>query len=137
MSFDQIANFGNPVTLTASTSTFLNVILLSTWKVLTLSTSGTFTVGSGNTVHITDGVDIFAPNSLVTLVNNTSAAGVLVTTGGSALLPAESTQLDEIHKRLDLDGDQTYNDDGSVITNPDFTLTKSDNGNGTFDIDRT
>jgi hypothetical protein len=93
ITFDQIANFGNPVVLTASSSTFLNVILLSTWKILTLSTSSTFTVGSGNVVHLTDGIAIFAPNVLVTLVNNTSAAGVLVETGVSGLTPTESAAL--------------------------------------------
>ena len=46
-------------------------------------------------------------------------------------------KIDEIYKRLDLDGDQNYSDDGSVITNPDFTLTKNDQGDGTFDVDRT
>lgn len=93
ITFDQIANFGNPVVLTASTSTFLNVILLSTWKILSLSTTATFTVGSGNVVHITDGIAIFDSNVLVTLVNNTSAAGVLVESGVSGLTGSESAQL--------------------------------------------
>lgn len=137
MSFDQIANFGNPVVLTASSSTFLNVILLSTWKILSLSTSGTLTVGDGNVVSLADGIDIFSDNPLVTYVNNTSAAGVLVESGVSGLTAGEAAQLAELAKRLDLDGDQTYADDGSEIVNPSFTLTKTDNGNGTFDLVRT
>jgi len=93
MPFDQIANFGNPVVLTPTTSTFLNVILLSTWKILSLSVTGTFTVGEGNVVSLADGIDIFAANVLVTLVNNTSAAGVLVESGISGLTGAESAAL--------------------------------------------
>jgi hypothetical protein len=84
ISFDQIANFGNPFTLTVVSSTFLNVQLLDTWKILSLSVSGVLAIGGGNVVHIDDGIDIFAPNVLVTLVNNTSAAGVLVV-GGSGV----------------------------------------------------
>lgn len=88
ISFERIANSGNPVVLTGTSSTFLNVILLSTWKILSLSVSGTLTVGDGNVVHITDGIDIFAPNVNVTYVNNTSAAGVLVIASGVGT-PAE------------------------------------------------
>jgi len=48
-------------------------------------------------------------------------------------------KLTDIHRRLDLDTGtvNTYADDGSVITNNKFTLTKDDNGDNTFDIDRT
>jgi hypothetical protein len=77
--FDNIAETGNPVILTAASSTFQVIILLENWKLLTLSTSGTFTVEDGNTVHKTDGIDIFAANVLVSTINNISAAGVLVT----------------------------------------------------------
>ena len=97
ISFDAIANFGNPVTLTGTTSTFLNVILLSTWKILSLSVSGTFTVGEGNTVHITNGIDIFAPNVNITYVNNTSAAGVLVVGGAGGFTGTDRTQLGDTY----------------------------------------
>jgi hypothetical protein len=73
--FDDIIDTSNPVTLTATSSTFLVVKLLALWKILTLSVSGSYTVQDGNTVHETDGVDIFAPNGLVSCVNNISAAG--------------------------------------------------------------
>ena len=76
--WDSIAETFNPVTLTASASTFLNVILADAWKLLTLSTSGSFSVGEGNVVAELDGIAIFAPNNLVANVNNTSSAGVLV-----------------------------------------------------------
>jgi len=51
----------------------------------------------------------------------------------------EGRKIDEVHKRLDLDSDlpNTYADDGSVISNDEFTLTKVDNGDGTFDIVKT
>lgn len=87
--FNQIANFGNPVILTPSSSTFLNVLLRESWKILSLATSGSFTVGEGNTVSIADGIDIFSINTLVTLVNNTSAAGVLVTSPSAVVTPSQ------------------------------------------------
>ena len=78
----QIAAFGNPVVLTPTSSTFLNVILQGGWKINSFSVVGTLTVGDGNVVSLADGIDIFGPNVLVNFVNNTSAAGVLVTGGG-------------------------------------------------------
>lgn len=88
-----IVDTANPVVLTASTSTFLVNKLLDMWKILSLSVSGTFTVEDGNTVSDADGIDIFAPNVNVTLVNNTSAAGVLV----------QSAKIDEVHQDMGLD----------------------------------
>ena len=84
MPFPPIADFYNPVVLTATSSTFLNVVLRDQWRIESLSVSGTLTVGDGNVVNVNNGIDIFAPNVLVNMVNNTSAAGVLVT-GGSAV----------------------------------------------------
>lgn len=81
----QIAVNGNPVVLTTSSSTFLNVILQSGWKINSLDIVGTLTVGDGNVVHITDGIDIFGPNVLVNFVNNTSSAGVYVSETGGGL----------------------------------------------------
>jgi len=80
-----IMTTGNPVTLTASAETFLNVILLDGWKINSFSVSGTLTVGDGNTVSLADGIDIFAANPLVNFVNNTSAAGVYVSETGGGL----------------------------------------------------
>lgn len=48
----------------------------------------------------------------------------------------DGVEIKELHKRADLDGDQNYADDGSAIVNPDFTLTKVDQGDGTFDVER-
>lgn len=85
---DQIAVNGNPVVLTGSSSTFLNVILQGGWKINSFSVSGTLTVENGNVVHVTDGIDIFGPNVAVNFVNNTSSAGVYVSqTGGSLTQP--------------------------------------------------
>jgi hypothetical protein len=52
---------------------------------------------------------------------------------------AQGLQLDELYIRFDLDPNNpnTYADDGSSISNPAYTLTKSDNGDGTFDIAKT
>jgi hypothetical protein len=138
VTFDQIAENGNPVVLTPTTSTFLNVILLSTWKILSLSVTGTFTVGSGNVVSKADGIDIFAPNVLVTLVNNTSAAGVLVVTGGSALLPAEATALAEIYTRLGLDVTDPITDATAGIDSAsgDIEITRTGDGTTTSTLTR-
>lgn len=48
----------------------------------------------------------------------------------------EALKIEEIHRRLDLVGNQVYADDGSTISNPVFSLTKVDNGDGTFTIVR-
>lgn len=92
MPFDPIADFFNPVTLTTSSSTFLNVILRDQWRIDSLSSSGTLTVGDGNVVNANNGIDIFVANVLVNMVNNTSSAGVLV----------QSAVIDEIHQDMGL-----------------------------------
>lgn len=60
--------------------------------------------------------------------------------GGAVTLVDQtaSQKVSEIWTRLDTNPDlpNTYADDGSYIVNPDFTLTKTDNGNGTFTINR-
>ena len=74
--FDQIVNTVNPTTLdpVGPIETDLSLILLDTWRVLSLKTSGVFTLAGGNNVNELTGVDVFAPNNLVTLVNNVSQA---------------------------------------------------------------
>lgn len=65
------------------------------------------------------------------------SAGSVVNVNSFNQLPvAADVKIDEIYKRLDLAGDQTYANDGSIIANNEFTLTKVDNGDGTFDITR-
>ena len=94
---DQIAVNGNPVTLTATSSTFLNVILQGGWKINSFGTSGTLTVENGNVVHVTDGIDIFGPNVSVNFVNNTSSAGVLVVGGAGGFTGTDRTQLGDTY----------------------------------------
>ena len=100
---NQIAANGNPVVLTGTTSTFLNVILQDGWKINSFSGSGTLTVGAGNVVSLADGIDIFAANPLINFVNNTSAAGVLVQSGVSGLTAEEAAMLLRIFRDLGLD----------------------------------
>jgi hypothetical protein len=96
--FPPIAKFYNPVTLTGTSSTFLNVVLEDQWRIESFSTSGTLTVGDGNVVNVNNGIDIFVPNPLVSMVNNTSAAGVLVAGGaGGGFTAADRIKLDEAY----------------------------------------
>ena len=91
-----IAAFGNPVTLTGSSSTFLNVILQSGWKINSFAVTGTLTVENGNVVSLADGIDIFGPNVFVNFVNNVSSAGVYVTSAGSGLTAQETRDAMEL-----------------------------------------
>lgn len=77
-------------------------------------------------------LDTFIPGNGISVLANNAAGKIEV-----ASVPA--TQVAEIHTRLDLEtaNPNTYADDGSTISNTDFTLTKSDNLDGTFDVDRT
>ena len=49
-----------------------------------------------------------------------------------------NNRLDELWTRMDLNPNeqQTYENDGSIISNAQFILTKTDNGNCTFDVVR-
>ena len=102
ISFPPIATFYNPVILTGTSSTFLNIVLNDQWRIQSLSTSGTLTVGDGNVVNVNNGIDIFVANPLVSMVNNVSASGVLVT-GGSGLTGAQATMLEELYRDIGLD----------------------------------
>ncbi len=65
---------------------------------------------------------------------------------GVTQVPAESrysyggvnNRVDELWTRMDLNPaeQQTYENDGSIISNSEFVLTKTDNGDCTFDIVR-
>lgn len=128
MPFDPISTNFNPVTLTATASTFLNVVLNDQWRIDSLASSGTLTVGNGNVVNVNNGIDIFAPNALVNMVNNTSQAGVLVQGTGSGLDAGQTTQLLEIWRRLALDASNplTNKSDGGIeATDIDITATPS------------
>lgn len=54
------------------------------------------------------------------------------------ILAQQQLLIEELYTRMDLNKNRpnTYADDGSSIANDDFTLTKTDNRNGTFDITR-
>lgn len=97
MSYNPICSNANPVTLTATSKTFLNVLLNDQWRIDSLSPSGPLTVGEGNVVNVNNGIDIFVNNPLVNFTNNTSAAGVLVQGLGSGLSPGEQSQLSDVH----------------------------------------
>lgn len=92
----QIAVNGNPVVLTTSSSTFLNVILQGGWKINSFAVVGTLTVGDGNVVSLVDGIDIFGPNVFVNMVNNTSSAGVYVSGVGAGMTPEQDARLEEL-----------------------------------------
>jgi hypothetical protein len=92
MSFPAISKNANPVVLTPTTSTFLNVILEDQWRIDSFSASGFLVIGAGNVVNVNNGISIFVVNPLVSFINNTSAAGVLVT-GGSGVLPSDITDI--------------------------------------------
>jgi hypothetical protein len=95
MPFDPIADFFNPVELIpGSTSTFLNVVLRDQWRVDSLSVTGTLTIGGGNVVNVNNGIDIFTPNVLVNMVNNTSQAGVLVQSIAASQAIRDAMQLE-------------------------------------------
>lgn len=111
--WDSIAETFNPVTLTASASTFLNVILADAWKLLTLSTSGSFSVGEGNVVAELDGIAIFAPNNLVANVNNTSSAGVLVGNASIDILRKLLQNRNDVNQTSNKM--EVYNDAGTVV----------------------
>lgn len=68
---------------------------------------------------------------------NNSAGLQVVTTQNTALAALEAS-VAELHTRLDLNTlkPNTYANDGSSIVNSDFTLTKTDNGNGTSTVQR-
>jgi len=84
--YRRIIDASGKVTLDAQSETGLTVTLLRNWKILSLKTSGLLSVGGGNVVNENTGVLIFASNPQVDTQNNTSVAGVRVTTddgGGS------------------------------------------------------
>lgn len=69
----------------------------------------------------------------VQLTNAATAAA------NATILATIDGKVDTVQTRLDLDATKpnTYADNGSTIVNSDFTLTKTDNGNGTFTVAKT
>lgn len=139
MPFPPIADFFNPVTLQPGISaTFLNVVLRDQWRIESLSSSGTLVVGAGNTVNVNNGIDIFVPNPLVSMVNNVSAAGVLVSGGGSGLSAQEATQLAEIYKYMGLNiaDPIQHTPTQSVTDSADIDITRSGDGSTLSRLER-
>jgi len=68
----------------------------------------------------------------------TVATGSGLDAGQDAKLTAINAWIDLMYKAMDLDAAKpnTYADDGSEVVNPDFTRTKTDNGNSTFTVQR-
>lgn len=107
MAFPPICVNFNPVVLTATSSTFLNVVLEDQWRVNSFSPNGFLVMGTGNIVNVNNGIDIFEINALVSFINNTSAAGVLVS-GGSALTAQDITDIrDSIFANI-MEGSETF-----------------------------
>lgn len=79
-------------------------------------------------------LDFHIPGNGISILANNAAGKI-----SSGFVAEDRTKVDEIHTRLDLEtaNPNTYADDGSSISNATFTLTKSDNGDGSFDVDKT
>ena len=131
--------FNHNTEVTVAGTTFARIIEVINGYSLTFEnlTYSVRLAGSNNNMFDVEN-SILNPSGNVTVIAQNSA-GLQTVTSGSGLSTGEQTQLDEIHQRLDLDAvkPNTYKDDGSEISNADFTLTKSDNGDGTFDVDKT
>jgi len=81
----------------------------------------------------------YLPVGVSMLVNYTPPSSeVIEVAAGSGLSATEATMLREIADRLDLNiaKPNTYDDDGASITNGEWTLDKTDNGNGTATVQR-
>jgi len=89
-----------------------------------------------------ESTELFKNSTIISnlAVVDTIVDSILEDTGTT--LPAQlttiDTNVDDIVTRLDLNASKpnTYKDDNSEIGNSDFTLTKTDNGDGTFTVSR-
>ncbi|RLA01023.1 MAG: hypothetical protein DRQ42_04170 [Gammaproteobacteria bacterium] len=88
-------------------------------------------LGSNNNI-----VDVLIPTGVSVVPSN--SAGLQIVSTGSGLDSEQDNKLTYINERLDGDitKPNTYADDGSQITNGDWSLDKTDNGNGTADVQR-
>ena len=100
---DQLLVAANPVVLDPSgpVSTALTLILQSTWRILSLANSGSFTLGGGNIVNVATGGDVFSSNVLADMINNLSQAAVQLAGGGGAIDPALELMIQEIHAKTE------------------------------------
>ena len=118
----------------------LYIFLELGWRVRPLESNGTTTI-TGNLL-VREGGSPIAPTLgnfqiLVNLETPVQAVAIAVSTG-SVLTVDQDNKLNQIATRFDLDSAKpnTYADDGSKITNADFTLNRIDNGDGTFTVDK-
>lgn len=114
-------------------------ILINGWKLQAADHAHQATL-AGN-IYSDDGIVTIPSESgggNIVLSQSASAQGVS-TTGATVDLSGIESQLEEIRTRFDLNEAKpnTYTDDNSEITNDDFTLARSDNGNGTFTVTKT
>lgn len=88
-------------------------------------------IGSNNNI-----ADVLISNGITVVPSNT-AGGQRISVG-SGLDTSESAKLSEIHDRLDLNvaKPNTYQNDGNKISNADWDLDKTDNGNGSSTVQR-
>lgn len=143
--YDQIGNMGNPVVLDPAgpISTALTVILLDSWRILSLAASGTFTVAGGNTVNVATGADIFASNTSVDMINRLSQFGVIVPVG-SGLDVSQDQRLTRIEKFLrnrretdPITGTQRVFDDDNATTLFEGDIFEDVAGSTPYDADST
>ncbi len=125
----------------------LYIYLENGWKVRPQEASGLTTV-TGNLLVQGGGnpfVPVLGSFSSQVFLESPLAAQAIEVNSGSGLdvgqdekLTAINAWIDLMYKAMDLDAEKPniYADDASRITNPDFTLNKTDLGNGTFKVQR-
>ena len=133
--------FSHNTEVTVAGVTYARTIeFINSFSIQFEDTGSAYTVrleGSNNNIFDVEN-GILVPTDKVNVVP-TNSAGLQTVTSGSGMSAEQATWLEEIAIRMDVHDSkrQTYKDDGSEISNADFTLTKSDNGDGSFDIDKT
>lgn len=106
---------------------------------VSLSSSACIELGSSG-LYFWDSVNLVTQPTGLKAYSYKMTDGATTQGGTFFVFSAEdSARLAAIHKRMDLDttDQNTYADDGSTIVNDEFTLTKTDNGDGTFDVIKT
>lgn len=107
------------------------------WQIQFWQGSGVSRVFGGKIVGGLNGEPVKASGAAGDLTVLESQVDGTVVVSGSGLSVDQDEKLTKIATRLDLNPalQQKYSNDGAVITNAEFTLTKKDNGDGTFDIE--
>lgn len=113
------------------------LIMHPQWQIQFWQGSGYSRVYGGKIVGGVSGQPLKATGAAGDISVLESPVDGVTVVSGSGLSAEQDTKLDKIATRLDLNPlkQQKYANDGSVIVNTQFTLTKIDNGDGTFDIE--